>query len=101
MLLGEPKYVSKSIKNPMRIIKQINKGKLLFRYQVIAMDEVLKHLSIYPAYMFFQDYYKKKDAVVYGLADSKKAAYELVARMAEDSIAKTGECNIPKYLMEI
>ena len=37
--------------------------------------------------------------MVVGLAGSKSDAFDLIAKMAEDSLAATGECDLKKYLL--
>lgn len=99
MLYGKPKYVSKSIKRPAKVIKKLNSGKLSIGYYVITYSNNTEMLDIYPGYVFKQQFFRDMDMIVVGLAGSKSDAFDLIAKIAEDSLAKTGECNLKKYLL--
>ena len=51
MLYGKPKYVSKSIKRPGKVIKKLNSGKLSIGYYVITYSNNTEMLDIYPGYV--------------------------------------------------
>lgn len=94
MLQGYPKYISKSIKKPKKVLDQINKGKLKLTYFVITLDKATEQISIYPGFIFKQKYYQDLPMEVVGLADSYDNALELVRLMVEDTFAANGNCNI-------
>ena len=99
MLVGTPKYISDSIKNPKRIIKKINNGKLSLGYHVITFAKDPEQLDIIPSYVLMQQVYQEMDIEVVGLAKDLDSAYELVAKMTQDALDKTGDCNIKSFLM--
>ena len=99
MLVGTPKYISDSIKNPKRIIKKINNGKLSLGYHVITYANDPEQLDIIPSYVLMQKVYQEMNIEVVGLAQDLDSAYELVARMTQDAIDKTGNCDIKRFLL--
>jgi len=98
MKLMEPLYVSPSVKHPKKMLKQLNKSKLPCRFFVLTLEDGRDQLAIYPAYCLQQPFYRKFPPVIIGLAKDYEEAQDLVLQIVEESLAKTGECNLKEYL---
>lgn len=98
MELCEPLYLSPSIKKPEKLLKKLHKSKAPCLFYVLTLEEGSNQLAIYPAYCLQQPFYKKFPPVIVGLAKDYEEAQALVIRIAEDSMAQTGECNLKDYL---
>ena len=98
MQLCEPLYLSPSLKNPKKLLKKLHKSKIPCLFYVLTMERGDDQLAIYPAYCLQQPFYRKHPTVIVGLAGNYEEAQALVIQIVEDSIARTGECNLKDFL---
>ena len=98
MKLLEPLYLAESVKRPKQMLRKLNKSKIPCNFFVLTLAEGADQLAIYPAYCLQQPFYRKYAPVVIGLANDYKEAQDLVIRIVEESLARTGECNLKEYL---
>jgi len=93
-------YVSENAKEKQsKIISNIRKNKLQYDIFVLTLAINGKDLiDIYPVYELKQEYYKKKDMFVIGIAKGKDEAISLVEEIVMDVYNETGSCDIKKYL---
>ena len=98
MKLLEPLYLAESVKKPKQMLNKLNKSKFPCRFFVIALEEGRDQLAIYPAYCLQQPFYRKYPPVIVGLSNDYQEAQGLVIQIVEESLAKTGECNLKEYL---
>lgn len=98
MVLCEPLYLSDSVKNPKRWLHKLNKSKFPCNFFVLTIERGSDQLAIYPAYCLQQPFYRKYPPVIVGLAKDYGEAQDLVIRIVEESLEKTGQCNLKEYL---
>lgn len=98
MKLLEPLYLAESVKKPKQMLKKLNKSKVPCGFFVLTLADGSDQLAIYPAYCLQQPFYRKYPPVIIGLANDYKEAQDLIIRIVEESLEKTGECNLKEYL---
>lgn len=98
MELCEPLYLASSVKNEKKLLKKLNRSRIPCRFYVLTFAKGDDQLEIHPAYCLQQPFYKKYPPVIVGLAKEYSEAVELVIRITEDSLSKTGSCNLKEYL---
>ena len=98
MNLCKPLYFGESVKKPKQMLRKLNKSKFPCRFYVITVEEGADQLAIFPAYCLQQPFYRKYPPVIVGLAADYDEAQQLVIQIVEESLAKTGKCNLKDYL---
>lgn len=95
-------YISDNItRKKDKLIKKINKGKITKNLYVIALSRNSSDLlDVFQANILKQDYYKKQDIIVVGLAKSEDAAYDLVKTIVDDCYAATNGVDVKAFLKE-
>ena len=95
-------YVADELsKEKRKVIKKLKQGKLQMGVSVIAIPQGEGDmLEIFPSYVLLQDYYKKLDVNVVGLAGDKSSAFDMVVRMMDDCQKARGDANVRAYFME-
>lgn len=98
MKVLEPLYLAESVRKPKQMLRKLNKSKIPCGFYVLTLAEGTDQLAIYPAYCLQQPFYRKHPPVIIGLAGDYKEAQDLVIQIVEESLARTGECNLKEYL---
>lgn len=91
-------YVGDTVKNPRKIKRKLKKYAKLTNVYVIAYVERLGRLEIYHCGMLQQYYYKENPPYIIGIAMNKKEAFEMIVKIAQESIEKTGAADLISYL---
>ena len=79
----------------------LEKKEFQFRVYLIALPENEKNqLEIYHSGMLNQEWYRDKDVFVVGLAKGYLQALELVRKIAEETVDKTGDADIRQYILK-
>ena len=68
---------------------------------VIAYVEKDRRLEIYHSLMLQQYYYKENQPYIVGIAGSQEEANEIICKIAEEAVQKTGEADLVKYLFSV
>lgn len=95
-------YVSEELKGrEEEIMEHLEKKEFQFRVYLIALPENEKNqLEIYHSGMLNQEWYRGKDVFVVGLAKGYLQALELVRKIAEETVDKTGDADIRQYILK-
>ena len=95
-------YVSEELKGrEEEIMEHLEKKEFQFRVYLIALPENEKNqLEIYHSGMLNQEWYRDKDVFVVGLAKGYLQALELVRKIAEETVDKTGDADIRQYILK-
>ncbi len=95
-------YVSEELKGrEEEIMEHLEKKEFQFRVYLIALPENEKNqLEIYHSGMLNQKWYRDKDVFVVGLAKGYLQALELVRKIAEETVDKTGDADIRQYILK-
>ena len=91
-------YIGETIKKPEKIKRKLKKYAKLNNVWLIAYVEENKQLEIYHCMMLQQYYYKENPPYVIGIAGSREEASQIICRIAEEAILKTGSADLPAYL---
>lgn len=92
-------YLGENVKkNPERLKKKLEKNKLVLGTFLITAssnkDDLFDVLDTKDC-MF--PYYRKKDIIVYGIANGREEALQLVVRILEDVYQETGDLKVGEY----
>ena len=95
-------YVSEELKGrEEEIIEHLEKKEFQFRVYLIALPENERNqLEIYHSGMLNQTWYREKDVFVVGLAKGYLQALELVRKIAQETVDKTGNADIRQYILK-
>ena len=95
-------YVSEELKGrEEEIMEHLEKKEFQFRVYLIALPENEKNqLEIYHSGMLNQEWYRDKDVFVVGPAKGYLQALELVRKIAEETVDKTGDADIRQYILK-
>lgn len=95
-------YVSEELKGrEEEIMEHLEKKEFQFRVYLIVLPENEKNqLEIYHSGMLNQKWYRDKDVFVVGLAKGYLQALELVRKIAEETVDKTGDADIRQYILK-
>lgn len=94
---GQP-YIGDSIKKPNKVIKKLRRGKKQLKVYLIVLAEGNGQLEIYHNIFLRQWYYKENPPLIIGIAGDHKEAVELVCRITEEALEKTGKADLKGYL---
>ncbi len=92
-------YVSESIEDPGMIKWKLKHGVGQFSLYIIALAQNTDQLDIFNSALLKQKYFDRKNLFIVGLAKGYEEAVILVIRILEESVAKTGEADVKKYLL--
>ena len=95
---GQP-YIGDSIKKPNKVIKKLRRGKKQLKVYLIVLAEGNGQLEIYHNIFLQQWYFKENPPLIIGIAGDHKEAVELVCRITEEALEKTGNADLKNYLM--
>ncbi|SEQ06549.1 hypothetical protein SAMN02910289_01164 [Lachnospiraceae bacterium RM5] len=89
-------YVGKNAKKiKKKIIKCVNENKALGKAYLITLPLNDKNvLDIYPDYILIQNYYKRQDMYIVGIADGYEEAKMMVSDILLDCYKKTGQFKV-------
>lgn len=91
-------YIGDTVKKPERIKRKLRKyAKLTNVYLIIYMAED-RRLEIYHSLMLQQRYYKEKELFIIGIAGSRDEANQLICRIVQEALDKTGKTDLVAYL---
>lgn len=93
-------YVGKSIRNPEKVKWKLQHNAGQFSVYVIALARTEDQLDIFHCGMLKQRCYDRDQLFVAGLAGSREEAIDLVVDMMEETVRRTGEADIRKYLLQ-
>ena len=91
-------YTSESVKKSDRIKLRLNEHRGLVGYYIIAINKGSNQLDIINSVYLKLPIYRKNPPIVVGLAKSYDEAVDLVIKMTNEAIEKTGFANIKDYL---
>lgn len=91
-------YIGDTIKNPEKTRRKLKRHAKLQNVYVIAYMKESRQLAIYHCGMFQQRFYKDHPPYVIGIAGTKDEAYEIICRIAEEALHKTGNMDLVAYL---
>lgn len=91
-------YIGDTISNPDKIKRKLKKYAKLTNVYVIAYVEKDRRLEIYHCVMLQQYYYKENPPYIIGIAGSQAEANEIICRIAEEAVEKTGKADLIAYL---
>lgn len=91
-------YIGDTVKNPRKIKRKLKKYAKLTNIYVIAYMEQLERLEICHCIMLKQYYYRENPPYIIGIARSKQEAFEMILKIAQESIEKTGAVDLTAYL---
>lgn len=91
-------YIGDTVKKPEKIKKKLRKNvKLTNVYLIVYMAEN-RRLEIYHSLMLQQQYYKEIPLYIVGIAGSQDEANQLICRIAQEALDKTGNADLVAYL---
>ena len=101
MIWYDDLFVGKRIspRRKKRIIRKVKKRSIWGAEYLLTLSANPDNLiDIINIKVVRQRYYPRRDLVVIGLAGNYEEAQALVIQIVEDSIARTGECNLKDFL---
>lgn len=90
-------YVGESIKDPVKVKRQLKLHKGTFVY-VICIAAGNDQLEIFHSGYLKQKYYRKNPPIVIGIASDYKEAVDIVVKITQECVTATGNCNLKEYL---
>lgn len=66
---------------------------------VLPMDDSTNQLEIINSVYLKQKYYKRKNMVIIGMAESVDSAYDILIKITGETYENTGDANIKEYLL--
>ena len=91
-------YVGDTIRNPGRTRRKLKRYAKLQNVYVIAYMAESGRLEIYHNLMLQQRYYRLNPPYVIGIAGSYDEAAQIICRIAEEALHKTGKADLIGYL---
>ena len=89
-----------ALEQKKEILSYIKRCKWQFGIYVITLAENEHNLlDVYETIQFEQNYYKKKDLQIVGVAVGRNEAFELVGEIVNDVYQKTGAFNVKEYFL--
>ena len=102
MRIRKQLYVSESLEGKeKKMLRRIRRGKYSLNLYVLTVpEEGGEQLEFYDSLMLMQPCFRKQDSLIVGLAMGYEEAVQIVVRITEEVLEKTGDVNIRKYLLE-
>lgn len=91
-------YIGDTIKKPEKIKKKLKRYAKINNVWLISYAKENNQLEIYHSLMLQQYYYKENPPYVIGLAGSQSEAEQIICRIAEEAMRKTGSADLTAYL---
>lgn len=81
-----------------KLKRKIKKGSLTTGAYVLCLpDDPAEPVEFFQARLLRQDYYKRHEPLIIGLAADEDEAIELVSKIVKDCIVKTGSLRLRQY----
>lgn len=91
-------YIGDTVKKPEKIKRKLKRyAKLNNVYLIIYMAQD-RRLEIYHSLMLQQQYYRENPLYIIGIAGSKDEAAQIICRIAQEAVLKTGQADLVEYL---
>ena len=95
-------YIGDTVKKPEKAIKKLRRHKKQPWLYVIAYDGETNRLAVCHSLMLLQWYYKENPpACIVGLANGREEAFEVIERIAKESLDSIGQVRLVTYLSGI
>lgn len=91
-------YVGDTIKDPEKIKRKLKRYAKLNNVYLITYMAENRQLEIYHCLMLRQYYYRENPPYIIGIAGSQEEAAQIICRIAEESVSKTGKADLVEYL---
>lgn len=91
-------YVGDTIKDPAKIKRKLKRYAKLNNVYLITYMAENRQLEIYHCLMLQQHYYKENPPYIIGIAGSQDEAAQIICRIADESMRKTGKADLVEYL---
>lgn len=92
-------YIGDTVKKPEKAIKKLKRHKKQPWLYVIVYDSGTDRLAVYHSLMLSQWYYKENPpGCIVGLANGREEAFDVIERIAQESLAATGQAQLVTYL---
>ncbi|MBR5376856.1 MAG: hypothetical protein IK139_06205 [Lachnospiraceae bacterium] len=96
--IDRPYFGERVKRKGSRLIKKIRKGSLFTGAYVVCLPESrTSPVEYFSARLLRQDYYKRHEPVVIGIAADEDEAMEVTACIIKDCIEKTGSLDLRSY----
>ena len=93
-------YTSESIRNPGKVKTRLRLHKGTPGYFILYFANGNDQLEIMNTVYLKLNYYRKHPPIVVGLAKSYDEAVEIVIKIVNEALKKTGNANIKEYLIK-
>lgn len=95
-------YIGDTVKKPEKAIRKLKRHKKQPWLYVIVYDKETDSLAVYHSLMLLQWYYKENPpACIVGLANGREEAFEVIERIAKESLDSIGQVRLVTYLSGI
>ena len=91
-------YVGDTVKKPDKIKRKLKKYAKLNNVWLIVYLSQNRQLEIYHCLMLQQYYYKENPPYIVGIAGSREEAAQIICRIAQEAVQKTGRADLVTYL---
>ena len=92
-------YIGDTVKKPEKAIRKLKRHKKQPWLYVIVYDKETDRLAVYHSLMLLQWYYKENPpACIVGLANGREEAFEVIERIAKESLDSIGQVRLVTYL---
>ena len=92
-------YIGDTVKDVNKVKKKLKRHQGTFVY-VIAIASGDDQLEIYHSGYLKQKYYRFHPPIIIGIASDYKEALQIVLKITEECVLKTGNCNLKDYLKQ-
>lgn len=93
-------YVDPEIKKTHIIKWKLLMGIGMPNVYVISLSHTMDQLDIFKADLLKQRHLRKREVYIVGIANSRKAAIDLVLKMTKEVVENTGNANLKKYILD-
>ena len=95
-------YIGDTVKKPEKAIRKLKRHKKQPWLYVIVYDKETDRLAVYHSLMLLQWYYKENPpACIVGLANGREEAFEVIERIAKESLDSIGQVRLVTFLSGI
>ena len=95
-------YIGDTVKKPEKAIRKLKRHKKQPWLYVIVYDKETDRLAVYHSLMLLQWYYKENPpACIVGLANGREVSFEVIERIAKESLDSIGQVRLVTYLSGI
>ncbi len=95
-------YIGDTVKKPEKAIRKLKRHKKQPWLYVIVYDKETDRLAVYHSLMLLQWYYKENPPTcIVGLANGREEAFEVIERIAKESLDSIGQVRLVTYLSGI